>query len=562
MQAKDPEPMTFPRVTVADWRALVDRELAGASFEKTLVQRTAEGLSLQPLYTEGPESPAPQGLFVDTDRATAFRIAMRHEAGAPVAAVDEDLANGADAVWVPFSAELAERSAPFWIFDAEGTLEGGELPSDQRLIWGADPLARAARDGGPVAPLEPWAAEVAAMAEAYPRAQCVRVSTLPFHDAGADAADELAFALSTGAAYLEALLGAGLTPDAAAAQVSFQLAVGRETFNELCKVRALRVGWSKVLAAAGATQAPRPLVHAVCSSRTMSLRDPWVNLLRVTTQVFAGVLGGADLVTPLAYDAALGTASPLGHRTARNTGLVLRDESALGRVMDPAGGSYYLETLTDALAREAWRRFQALEAEGGMAAGLDSGRIRTRLERAWSERLEALRKRKAPVLGVSDFANLDERVVSAGGAGHLEAAALSAGLPSHRDSEPFEALRSRAERLALASEAVLVALGTLAETRPRVGFAAGFFTAGGIRTREGTVEAAAPLVCLCGTDERYAAEAAERARALKTLGVRHVLVAGRPGALEATLREAGVDGFIHVGCDAAELLGELLEVFR
>src|SRR5262249_28156575 len=152
-------------------------------------------------------------------------------------------------------------------------------------------------------------------------------------------------------------------------------AVGRDTFLELCKVRALRTLWSMLLtgAGAGAIPASRTRIHAVCSSRTLTVRDPWVNMLRTTTQMFSAILGGADLVTPSTFDQALGAPSTLGRRVARNTGHILREESMLGRVIDPAGGAYFFETLTDQLAREAWKRFQKLEAEGGIVPALQSG---------------------------------------------------------------------------------------------------------------------------------------------------------------------------------------------
>jgi methylmalonyl-CoA mutase len=359
-------------------------------------------------------------------------------------------------------------------------------------------------------------------------------------------------------AYLGALLDAGVSTDVAARQIALRIAVGRDTFEEACKLRALRATWEKALTAAGAANAPRTLVHAVCSSRTLAQRDPWVNMLRVTTQVFAAVVGGADLVTPAAFDQAFGAPSELGRRVARNTGLVLRDESHLGRVVDPAAGSYYFETLTDALAREAWTRFQNLERDGGIESALTSGRLRARLESAWTERLELIAKRRAPLLGVSEFANLSETLPNSPSL----VAARDTGLPVRRDAEPFERLRLRADSIHPSPEALLVTLGPLAESRPRVGFASGFFGAGGIRTRETTSDEATTLACLCGSDERYATDAVDRVRALKRAGCKRVLVAGRPGALEAPLREAGADGFLFVGCDAPALLSELLGAFQ
>jgi methylmalonyl-CoA mutase len=299
--------------------------------------------------------------------------------------------------------------------------------------------------------------------------------------------------------------------------------------------------------------------------------------LRTTTQTFAAILGGADLVTPSAFDDASGEPSPLGRRVARHTPLILREESFLGKVADPAGGSHYFDTVSDALAREAWTRFRALEKDGGIVAALESGKLAAKLEADWKARLAQIARRKTPILGVSEFANLDEqlpravpgetaadsvaRATQAANTaidGHPAAAVLRA----HRDAESFEALRARAETNRAFSEAILVTLGPFAESRPRAGFAAGFFAAGGIRTREATADEKAYVACICGTDERYATEAAARARSLKAAGVVKVLVAGRPGAQEAALREAGVDGFIFVGCDLVATLGDLLEGAR
>ncbi len=507
--------MTFPRVTAADWRAQVEKELAGASFEKTLMSKTAEGLSIAPLYTEAPRTQA-------LGAGAPFRIIMRHETG-----VADDLDNGAEGLWLKASSlpEIPVRDAFFVI--ERGAPPAGTRKDLRFALIGAPELAKE-------------------ISSTYPNGIAAMVSTLADHEAGADSADELAIALSTGAAYLDTMIGSGLSPDAAAKHLAVQIAVGRDTFAELCKVRALRVCWQKLLAAVKAVPL-RTLIHAVCSFRTLTQRDPWVNMLRGTTQVFAAVLGGADLVTPLSFDLALGTPSALSRRVARNTGLVLRDESSLGRVSDPAAGSYYLETFTDELAREAWKRFQALEKEGGIHAVRSSGRLQERLDASWKARLALLATRRAPVLGVSDFANLDEQLPS------VPSAVSTLG---HRDSEQFELLRLRVD--ARPVEAVLVTLGSLAESRPRATFATGFFAAGGIRSRETTSTEQASIACLCGTDEHYATEAVEKVKALRAAGCQKVLLAGKPGALEKPLRDAGIDGFIFMGCDVISTLNEVL----
>ncbi len=565
--------MSFPQVTAQHWRAQVDKELAGTPFEKALVHRTAEGLPIQPLYTEGPGG---DGIDVEPHLAP-FRICVRVDPAARVETVNEELEGGADALWLDAASADVALAAPgigrtFLVLECAGVSSQAQLGRlSARLspavafALGADPLADVAR--GLLAPAGLAGARDALVQaartaeEKWPRATVVTVSTLPYHDAGADAADELGIALATGAAYLVSLVDGGFAPAAAGRHIMFRLAAGRDTFGEMCKLRALRVVWRKVLLAAGAAEAPRPLVHAVCSSRTLAQRDPWVNMLRGTTQVFASVLGGADLVTPTAFDEALGPASALGRRVARNTGLVLREESALGRVKDAPGGSYYFDSLTDALAREGWKRFQRIEREGGVERALVSGGLRARIESAWSDWLGRIATRKVGILGVSEFGNLDERLPRP--AQEREARPQDAAvLPLHRDAEPFEALRLRAEASPRRPEALLVALGPLAESRARVGFASNFFGAGGIRAREGAHAEGVAIACLCGSDERYAAEAVDQARALKAAGGRRILLAGRPGALEASLREAGVDGFLYAGCDAVALLSQLLEVFR
>jgi methylmalonyl-CoA mutase len=623
--------MTFPVVGVAAWRAQVDKDLAGAPFDKVLVHRSPEGLAIQPLYTEAlPEAGRP-GVAPFTRGAHAtpapFRICMRHQVVDEAALVD-DLAGGAEALWLGAGVDLdhvlgrADSDKVAFLVDGgpaplavlAALVEGAarrDLPLVELLFaLGADPVGGLAMGRAPSGTLADELGDLGQaarfIAERCPHGHTALVSTLPYHAAGADAADELALALSTGAVYLGALLDAGLDPTAAARQLAVQISVGRDTFAELCKLRALRLVWHKLLAAAGAPAAPLALLHAVAGSRTLSERDPWVNMLRAATQTFAAVLGGADWVTPATFDEALGTPGALGRRVARNTGLVLREESHLGRVVDAAGGSYYMEALTDALAREAWSRFRALERSGGVVAALKSGSLAAQLDAAWLGRKEALARRKEPLLGVSEFANLDEKlparpvpqlpvaastdspelrvalaaVESARSSERLEAliAAANAGagaaalidaalrpaqelalapLPRHRDAEPFEALRRRAEALAAAGRApaiVLDVLGPPAEHRARLGFATAFFATGGVRP-----SADATIACLCGSDERYAAEAAERTRALKAAGIRRVYLAGRPGALEPALRAAGVDGFVFVGSDAVATLSEILD---
>ena len=519
------------------WRALVDKELAGAPFDK-LVQRTAEGLAIEPLYVEAPaQATRPIG-------AASFRVCMRARPGEAAEHID----GGANALWLDGD-DLAGHvfAANRGVHVVSEHLDhAGEARDDENVeeevgehtSWlSFDPIAHALRMGAPhiVAHggfLKMLVAPALDLGDDATR--CARVSTLPHHAAGADAADELAIALSTTVAYLRALVEGGLDQDRAASQLWFQISVGRDTFGELCKLRALRVLAAKLFAASSIAAAIPP-IHAVTSSRTQAARDPWVNLLRVTTEVFAAAIGGADLVTPLAFDTELAEPSALGRRIARNTALVLRDESYLGRVIDAAGGSYYIESRTDALAREAWQRFRAIERDGGIAKLIASGALQARLDASWATRAAAVAKRNEPVLGVSEFANLDEHVPSApSGAAH-----------GHRDAEAFEALRAKyASR-----DVVLVSLGTPAESRARIGFAKALFATAGVRAREAET---GQIVCLCGSDDNYAAHAASVAAQLRAAGATKIALAGKPNGT------AGVDTYVYVGCDVIVALEELL----
>lgn len=586
--------MDFPRVTLDAWRAQVEKELGGKPFDKTLVQASLEGIPIEPLYTQ---APTPSELARESGEGT-FRICMHHacesERPANLEALLADVEGGADALWLPASAAtdavLAHEAfaRTFFVLDVDTAPADvlarvvSKRPEGSRTSFslGWDPIglrvAGEASQDGLAGDLATLGALVKLAAEKAPGVTSVVVSTLPSHDAGADAVQEIATALATGARYLEALLGDGLSPDEAARAIALRVAVGRDTFLELCKLRALRIVWQKLLAAVGVGAGARATkVHAVASSRTLTVRDPWVNMLRTTTQAFAGILGGADLVTPTAFDEAFGQPSVLGRRVARNTGLVLREESVLGKVVDAAGGSYFFESLTDALARKAWEAFRDVEREGGIVATLASGRFAENVAKARAARFDQIAKRKMPLVGVSEFANLDETLpapipevardanTTHDANGARDAAAAHNANTAH-DAAAFEALRARADAITRAHgapEVLLVTLGSFAESRPRAGFAKGFFAAGGIRARETTSDEKAKIACLCGTDEHYQAHAADRARALKAAGCERVLLAGRPGALESSLREAGVDGFVHVGCDVPATLGALLELW-
>jgi len=288
----------------------------------------------------------------------------------------------------------------------------------------------------------------------------------------------------------------------------------------------------------------------------------------------AGV-GGADAVTVLPFDAALGLPDDFSRRIARNTQAILLEESHLARVIDPAGGSWYVESLTDELARAAWTWFQEIERVGGQRAALRSGLIGDRLAATSAKRLTNLAKRREPITGVSEFPNLAEQPVVRDPA----PARPTGGLPRIRRAAQFEQLRTRSDAHLAATgsrpKLVLAALGPAAVYTARSSFAANLFQAGGIETvlvevgadvnaltetlTTALTESGAQAACLCSSDTLYAEHAEAVAAVLKTAGTRRVLLAGRPGDRREAYEAAGIDSFVYVGCDALALLTGLLD---
>jgi methylmalonyl-CoA mutase len=292
--------------------------------------------------------------------------------------------------------------------------------------------------------------------------------------------------------------------------------------------------------------------------------------------VFAAGTGGADSIAALPFTQALGLPDAFARRLARNTQLVLIEESNLARVADPAAGSGGIEALTGALDAEAWRLFQAIEAEGGIARAIATGSIGSQVAAVRAERMKAVACRKDALTGTSEFPAIDEKPVSVLAPAVAEPAPGSVALPPVRLATPFEELRDASDAALAASghrpRMFLANLGTLAAFTARATFARNLFEAGGVEAlgnealpagSGGTDLAAlanafarsgAASACLCSTDEVYDAEAADAVRALKAAGAKRVYLAGRPGAEDAVLRAAGLDGHIHQGIDVVAFL--------
>ena len=422
------------------------------------------------------------------------------------------------------------------------------------------------------------AAKLAVDTRAMPHVTALLADGRPYHEAGASEAQELAAMLATLVAYLRACEAAGLAPSDALGRIAVGLAADADLFPTVAKLRAARRLVARAAEACGAGAAAETVeLTATTSERMMARRDPWVNMLRTTAACAAAAFGGADAITVLPFTWALGKPDAFARRIARNTHLVLQEESSAARVIDPAHGSWYVEKLSDELAHKSWALFQEIEGKGGMIAALESGFIQGEIARVAEARAKDIANGRLALTGVSAFPLLADDGVKF--SPHPPADPLTKGgtevaaLPPRRLAEPYEALRDRADahlaKTGKRPQVFLAALGDLAAHSTRTTWMTNFLAAGGIAaiTSEplhnsadaGKAFAASgtEVACLCSSEKVYAELGEATAGVLKQAGARRVLLAGRPREQEAVLRAAGVDTFVFAGSDAIATLTAL-----
>ncbi|MEU5637512.1 methylmalonyl-CoA mutase family protein [Streptomyces rishiriensis] len=583
----------FPDATHEQWQRLIagvlrksGKDVEDAQAEEALSTALEDGLRTRPLYTAHDRAPEPgypgfapyvRGGRPEGNTAGGWDVRQRH-AAADGGAVLADLENGVTSLWLVVGeggipAASLERVLDGVLLDLAPVVldPGAEVePAARELLrlyrergvaaeaargnLGADPLGHEARTGRAVE-FAQSAGLARLCAEEYPGLRALTVDALPYHEAGGSAAQELGASLATGVAYLRELTAAGLSVEQACRQLEFRYAATADQFLTIAKLRAARRLWARVAEACGAPGAGAQLQHAVTSSVMMSRRDPWVNMLRTTIATLAAGAGGADAVTVLPFDDALGLPDAFARRIARNTSTILIEESHLARVIDPAGGSWYVERLTDELAHAGWEFFQGIERDGGQAAVLRSGRLRQSLADTWQARSGKLAKRREPITGVSEFPFLAEKPVVR----ESKPEPRSGGLPRVRRDEAYEALRARSDAHLAATGArpriYLAAIGPAAAHTARLTFAANLFQAGGVEpVTEGVFEdSGATEVCLCSSDALYEEQAEAEAARLRAAGAAHVFLAGRPASY------SGVDAYVFAGCDAVAVLSATLD---
>ena len=552
-----------------------------------LIKTTYDGIPINPLYNRADEldEAALPGVF--PYRRGAAGVGQENQGWGVAESFDEkstnqqvldSLYNGTTNLVIQGSADIATllngvylSLCPVRLFAGVRTGEqakalfavaDSQQETPQLIELGATPLTSMV-NGGATISLDDTI-ELAKQAAQRDNTRAILVDAVTFSNQGATDAEEIGLALAAGVEYLRALTDAGFTVEQALDQISFRFATTDEQFAQIAKFRAARQLWARVAEIVGAPEHGTCPQHALTAPVMLTQRDPWVNMLRSTVAAFAAGVGGATDVEVLPFDWAIPgglpkTSRSFARRIARNTNLLLLEESHLSHVIDPGGGSYFIEAFTTQLADKAWDVFTSVEAEGGLQQAIAAGTVAKLLDDAHEAQRKDIARRIKKITAINEFPNLAE-------------APLPADLrvePSRvrRWAAEFEALRNRSDAYmevrGTRPTAVLIPLGPLAKHNIRTGFATNLLASGGIEalnpgqvtpgTEEFTTAAkSAPIAVICGTDQEYDATGKDAYEALRAAGVDTILLAGSPG------HEFEPDGYLNMKIDAAATLAELL----
>ncbi|NTV45601.1 MAG: methylmalonyl-CoA mutase small subunit, partial [Chlorobiales bacterium] len=606
---------SFPPISKEAWEAQILKDLKGADYEKKLVWQTIEGFKVKPYYTADDltplghlQTPPGEAPFIrGTNRTTndwriRQDIEVKEIASANQTAL-EAIAGGATDIGFVLSGGNSIKQT-----DLSALLQGIDLAAvaihfsanscDLKLVdeflaeavrrgvsgealagsIDYDPLGQTALTGEENSERVDCLKEIARDIESlkdFPKLKTLTVSSEPYHNAGATAVQELAITLAVANEYLSRLTDLGLSVEEITPRMQFSFAIGSNYFMEIAKLRAARLLWSQLVSAynPSSSNVAKMHIHAVTSSWNMTVYDPYVNMLRATTEAMSAAVGGAEVLTVRPFDAIYKTPDTFSCRIARNVQHLLKGESHLDKIVDPASGSYLLESLTDTVARETWKAFQDIEAAGGFMAALRSGKIQKEIEAIRQKREENQATRKEILLGVSQYPNLTEKMADK--IGKPESALASVGkiepLKPYRSASAFESVRLATEKFANKSggtpKVFLLPTGDLAMRNARAIFSSNFFGCAGFEivlpqpfetAEDGAVAVAksgAEIVVICSSDEDYKTAAPTVCAALKAKGSKAiVIVAGYPKEIVEELKAAGVSDFIHIRSNVLETL--------
>ena len=434
---------------------------------------------------------------------------------------------------------------------------------------GADPIGFMVSTGIPIASLENLNRLVSGVAGIYPGLRVIDVSGAAIQDAGSTLVEELAFTLAMASEYMAELTARGIDPRHIQDAMQLSISSGPNFFMEIAKLRAARVLWSSIAVAYGIDPSNTGItIHATSSSWNLTLYDPYINLLRGTSEAISAILGGADYLTVLPYDYPLGESSSFSDRIARNIQIIMREESYLDRVSDPASGSYYIETLTDSIGGKAWDLFREVESMGGFRKAFESGWIQQQVYRSRKRKLERFSSGEFKLVGTNAYPNFNEAIEEyfIKSEKEIEQDSQVQPLVPFRPSSMFEKVRYATEKSGKRPKVFLFKHGNHSWASARANFSGNFFACAGYEILESPQfnliedgidaarDAKAEIVVLCSSDDVYEIIAPEVCSALKDQSL--LVVAGLPVKSNEKLKAAGISHFIHQKCNLLETLQE------
>lgn len=600
----------FPPVSTAEWKAKVEADLKGAPFDKKLVWRTNEGFNVQPMYRAEDienlattnslpgEFPYVRGTRTDNDWLTRQEIIAETPAEANAKALDvltkgvtslgfrveeptaetvAALLKGIDLKAVEVNFTSCPRKALELARVLVAYLKENGAEKDFHGSIDFNPFKRALKHETEFpGDITAMSCELLDIVKNVPALRVLSVDSNVLSNAGAYIYQELGYALAWGSQWMTMLTEAGRCADEVAARVKFNMGVSSNFFMELAKFRAARMMWAQIVEQykPESKDSCKMMAHAVTSRFNQTLYDAHVNLLRSQTEAMSAALAGVDSITVTPFDVPYKTPDEFSERIARNQQFLLKEESHLDKVIDPAGGSYYVETLTVAIAKEAWKLFLEVEDKGGFLACVNDGSVQAVIRETAAKRHTDVARRKEILLGTNQYPNINEmaadKIVNLAGAnscgcGHKdeETCETSKGLPTKRAASDFEALRLATEAASNRPKVFMLTIGNLAMRLARAQFSSNFFGCAGyeiidnlgFNTVEEGVDAAlakgADIVVLCSSDDEYAELAPAAFKYLD--GRAEFVVAGAPACTD-DLKAVGINDFVHVRCNVLETL--------
>ena len=594
----------FPPVPTEKWEEVITADLKGADYERKLVWRTGEGFNVRPYYRaenlEGIQflgSQAGEFPFVRGTRThNRWHVHQTVAVECPKEANAEALKllnSGVDSLGFSIAKEgftaadldelLRELSIPAVELTFCGVqtgnvaglvldkLEKEGLMADAHVAFCIDPLVKGLSQKGDFCSPdgEKCFAKIVSLIERtreYKHIRIVTVSAGIFSNAGSTIVEELAFALSAGNDYLARLTDAGVDADTAARKLRFSFSVTSNYFMEIAKFRAARMLWANIVKgyAPAKNCACKMMIHARTADWNQTVYDPYVNMLRGTTEAMSATIAGVHSLEVTPFDAAFENPTEFSKRIARNVELLLKNESHFDQVVDPAGGSYYVENLTQSIAAEAWKLFLEIEEKGGYTTAYKAGFVKERIAASAAAKDKAIATRRQTLLGANQYPNFTEvadKAITAEAVTRKQAEGNT--LAPYRGAMAFEEMRLHVDRSGKQPKAFMLTCGSLAMARARAQFSCNFFGCAGIRVQDNTffksieegakaaLESKAEIVVVCAADDDYA-EAAPKVKEL--LGGKAILVVAGAPACMPELEAQGITNFINVKSNVLETL--------